>query len=272
MSNDRLPLTLSLYSANNVASMPHMRTLRFATPVDFSNTEIALDRLQLINSWPNVNAQDGTFSYTWIDGTTYTVQLVAGEWNLPAINSQLQATMAANGHILQPTAQNTAGSPMYFLSIAFSQVLYRTVLTATPLPTTMPSGYQYGTSTTGAPAWQLPSQPKAPQLNIPQPQALLSSYYTIPTVSTPRAPSFSGLIGVPPGTYPSAPSFQTVGLMAPTSLVNTVLVTCDRATPPPTPRAACCTRSTRTPALAPCRTSSRARCSGAHAVVACSQL
>ena len=222
-----LPVTLSLYSANNAATLPHQRTLRFFTPFDMADCEIALERLQLPISWPNVSSANNTFSYIWVDGQTYAVTLQPGELSQAAISAALQQTLFANGHYL---VNASTGITNYYLSLQWNSNLYRTVITATPLPGTMPSGFAYGTSLSGAPAWTLPSTPKSPQLVVPP---LLDNGYGAlqPYGQAPPTTSFSTLVGVVPGTYPAAPSsvlYATAGTLAPASLVSTVIVACDR--------------------------------------------
>ena len=222
-----LPLTLSLYSANNAATLPHQRTLRFHSPLDLVDCEMALERLQLPISWPNVNSANGYFSYIWVDGQTYAVTLQPGELSQAAIAAALQQTLFANGHYL---VNASTGVTNYYLGLQWNSNLYRTVITATPLPTSMPSGFAYGTSLSGAPAWTLPSSAKSPQLVVPP---LVDNNYGAlqPFGQAPPTTSFSTLVGVVPGTYPASSSsvlYATAGTLAPSSLVSTVLVACDR--------------------------------------------
>lgn len=226
-----LPLTVALYNANNVATASHIRTIRFMSPLDLTDCELAVERLQVPISWPNVNSMNAAFSYVWVDSKSYTVTLQPGELSLAAIASALQLAQFSNGHYL---ANSTTGASNYYLSLAFNSNLYRTVLTALPLPSSMPSGFTYGTSLSGAPAWSLPSSPQSAQLVIPPIPA--NGYGAQqPFGRAPSTTSFSALIGVAPGSYPPAPSavpYATAGTAAPMNLVQTVLVTCDRASCP----------------------------------------
>ena len=223
------PTTLSLYSANNSATLPHQRTLRFPTPLDLTDCEVAIDRLQVPISWPNVNALNQTFQYVWPgDGNTYTVVLQPGELSPAAISAALAGVQFNHGHYLY---NSTTGVYSYFLFLAFNPVVYRTTITAYPLPSAMPSGFAYGTSVDGTPSWTLPSTPQTPQLVVPPIPS--NGYGSLqPFGAPPPTTSFSTLIGVVPGSYPpTAPyvaQYTYAGTAAPSSLVQTVLVSCDR--------------------------------------------
>ena len=100
--------------------------MRFATPLDLAGCEMALDRLQLPVSWPNVNSLNNTFSYQWVDGKTYQVILNApSEQTIAGIAQYLQLVMFNNGHYIINTA---TGAITYYLSLAFNQNLYRTTI------------------------------------------------------------------------------------------------------------------------------------------------
>ena len=221
--------TLSLYSANNSATAPHQRTLRFPTPLDLTDCELAVDRLQVPISWPNVNSQNNTFSYVWPgDGQTYAVVLQPGELSPAAISAALAGIMFSHGHYLY---NSNTGVYQYFLFLAFNPVVYRTSITAYPLPTSMPSGFTYGTSTDDTPSWTLPSTSTTPQLIVPP--IASNGYGNLQPLGSPApTTSFSTLVGVLPGSYPPTTPYTTqytyAGTAAPSSLVQTVLLSCDR--------------------------------------------
>ena len=132
---------------------------------------------------------NNTFSYQWADGKTYQVILNApSEQTIPGIAQYLQVVMFNNGHYIINTA---TGAVIYYLSLAFNQILYRTTISATPLPTTMPANSTYGTSTSAAQAWTLPSSPNIPSsLSLPLPPTakVRCSRSTRSSPSRPSAP------------------------------------------------------------------------------------
>ena len=223
----QLPVTISVYQGNNVATQAHQRTIRFSEPIDLTGTEICLNRISIPVSWPNVTSQNNSFAYVWSDGQTYPVVIASGEYTISALAAAFTSQMMADGHYL---INPSTGATMFFLLITFAQNLYRTVLTALPVPTTMPSGYTYGTSTNGTASWTLPSTSTTPQFIIPA--IPVSPYGNLqPYGLPPPTVSFSSLIGVTSGTYPATPSsvpYAYVATQAPSNPVSLIAVTCDR--------------------------------------------
>ena len=185
---------------------------------------VSLADLSFNYSWPNTGSvypyQSSSFSYIWVDGTTNVVLLPNDFYNASTLSAYLQQVMTTNGHYLTPTSSTSTSPNLYYLSLASNLAAGgRTVLTCVPVPSTMPSGYTYGTGT--APAWPLPTTPATPQFIIPGAAPGNGAPYT-----------FSLLVGITPATYPSTPIstvYQYQGTLIPQNPVSAIQVVFDRA-------------------------------------------
>jgi hypothetical protein len=118
-------------------------------------------------------------SYNWL-GTVYPVVLPEGSYSVDDLNAYLQFVMVENGHFLY---NSTTLSNVYYLSFAVNPSVYRITLTATPIPTALPSGYTYPAGAT----WAYPATPTTPQLTFGE-------------------TNFNLILGFTSGSYPSVPA------------------------------------------------------------------
>jgi hypothetical protein len=170
--------------------MVHALVMRPTTQISMEQKHmfVALADLSLPYTWPNVGSvfpyQSNSFQYVWVDGNTYTVTLPQDWYNADTLSAYLQQVMTVNGHYLQ--SSSTSSPNLYYLSMTSNFAAgNRTVLTCTPVPSSLPATYSIPSG--AAPAWSLPSTPKTPQFIIPGMASGNSAPYT-----------FSSLIGVLP--------------------------------------------------------------------------
>ena len=150
-------------------------------------SKVALASITMYSSTPNITTvyNNQSFSYIWVDGTTNTVTMPDGFYEISDVNNFLHQTMLNNGHYL---IENTTGNFVWFLTMAVNTSTYKIDvvsyrMTALLFPIGVGSGnYTIGTGT--APAWTNPGSQAYPQLVV------LSN-------------SFTDIIGFVPGTYPA---------------------------------------------------------------------
>ena len=90
-------------------------------------------------AWYNISAELGnnTFSYVWVDGTTNTIVLEDGLYEISTINERLQFEFIANGHYLV----NGSGVNVYFINIAANITRYATQIDVFLFPNSLPGGF-----------------------------------------------------------------------------------------------------------------------------------
>lgn len=120
-----------------------------------------------------------SFQYKWIDATSHTVTIPAGNYRIEDVNTVLQKTMAANNHYFVSKASNIS---VFLLAISYNDIDNKVELQVYPASTTV-----YPTSTYDKPfgaTWTNPVSSTVPQFIIQDNQ-------------------FKGAIGFAAGSYPS---------------------------------------------------------------------
>lgn len=218
MSLTPLPCQLlfnqALNAPVNPTSSPNFQlTLKPANGLCTLHADITLTDLNVTNSWPTIAAYYGNneLQIKWVSGTIYTLTVGDGAYSIDSLNALLETFMVANNLYLQPTTGNTTGSNMFFISLSFNLTFLATQINVTPIPTSLPTGYQLPSGAT----WSLPGSASTPQLIVPP----------ITTTS-----SMSSFLGVVPGSYPPtviSTNYQTLGTAVPQNPVQQVLVILD---------------------------------------------
>jgi hypothetical protein len=165
------------------------------------HTKIALASITMYNSTPNISAanNNNTYQYIWIDGTTNTVTMPDGFYEISDMNNFLHQTMLNNRHYL---TEVSTGNAVWFLTMSVNTSTYKIDLLSYPMSTaTYVVPTNYTNPSTGLPgAWVVPGTSTNPQFVIP-------------------ATLFDNVIGFAPGTYPAANN-------------NTVITTSSSTLPP----------------------------------------
>jgi len=86
--------------------------------------QVALGSITMYNSTPNISSVyvNDTFLYKWVDGTNYTVDVVAGFYEISDLNNYMHQTMLNNGHYL---IENSTGNFVWFLTMAVNASTYK---------------------------------------------------------------------------------------------------------------------------------------------------
>ena len=119
--------------------------LYFNLPTDLTGHKIALQKLNLFYSWPNISSLNNTFSISWPTSTaTYTNFniTIPTNYNLASVaelNSYLQTVMISNGMYLYQTATPT--NFLYFMQFVANPNTYGVSLIMSLVPTSAPVGY-----------------------------------------------------------------------------------------------------------------------------------
>ena len=192
--------------------------------------EVALADLSFPINYSNVSAayQNQTgLSYTWIDGTgPYPITLPEGYYNAATLSTYIQQVMQNNGHCLTPTNPASGLPNLFYISLSLDAAWgNRTIVAITPVPSSLPAGYQIGTG--AAPAWTLPSQPTTPQLTLAP--AATDIY------GNPAKYWLGALLGLPAGSYPATvlnAAYSTLAPSLPAQPVAQVSVLLDQASNP----------------------------------------
>jgi hypothetical protein len=116
----------------------------FPNSVQFKDTYIAVQSIQMYYSWYNISAALGNnvFTYTWYSGgtlTTYTVTIPDGVYDVSALNAFLEYTMIQNNTYMT----TSTGSIVYFIQLEINTSRYAVQLCTFRVPSASvnPSGF-----------------------------------------------------------------------------------------------------------------------------------
>jgi hypothetical protein len=134
-----MPHKIVVDKTNLIGNDNNTFVYRFPSSVAFPNHEIALSSVDMYYAWYNVSAVLGnnTFSYVWTDGTTNTIVLEDGLYEINTINERLQFAFIANGHYLV----DNLGSNRYYINIAANTTRYATQIDVFVFPNALPAGW-----------------------------------------------------------------------------------------------------------------------------------
>jgi hypothetical protein len=101
--------------------------------------EMCIAQSNVYYSWYNITTAYGNNQIGYInwDGTATTVTLPSGFYQINDIGAYLQTWMNSMGYYLV----NSAGKNVYYLSLVANPAYYRTTLSITTLPTTLPTNW-----------------------------------------------------------------------------------------------------------------------------------
>lgn len=182
--------------------------------VKFENDQVAVSQLSIYYSWFNISSSttnggwnNNSFTYTWIDGSTHTITMTDGFYQITDINAYFQQQMVANTHYLL----DSNGNYIYYMEWITNAVYYRVQLNCYNVPTSAQASALNYTQPSGA-TWSFPVSSTTPQVTV------LSTN------------NFKSIVGLTAGTYPSTPqstSFNQLGQSTPTvSPVSSGILQC----------------------------------------------
>jgi hypothetical protein len=170
-----------ILNQNNIVNLGNgnnQLVFKFPSSVRLSNHAIAVSSITMYYSWYNISTalQNNIFQYTW-DGTTYTITIPNGTYNISDINAYLQNEMINNNTY----AIDGSGNYVYYLEMIVNAVEYGIQLNSFEVPITFPA------------TWTVPFTPPLvafnPQFIIPSGFNKIIGYNentTFPTTATPQ--------------------------------------------------------------------------------------
>lgn len=172
--------------------------------------QICLTTLNMYYSWFNFNNalyNNTSFTYTWVDGNTYTVSIPNSNLNIDELNAYFRSVMTSNLHYVI----SSTGDLVYFLELQLNASRYAVQFNAFLVPTSAQATTLGYTQPVGA-TWVYPVSAITAQINI-----LASN-------------NFGSIIGFNPGTYPAAPSASNYSKLSDNapqvSPVSSIIMTC----------------------------------------------
>lgn len=193
-----------ILNQNNIVNLNNgnnQLVFKFPNSVRLSNHAIAVSSITMYYSWYNISTalQNNTFQYTW-DGTTFTITLPNGTYNISDINAFLQNQMINNNTY----AIDASGNYVYYLEMKVNAVEYGIQLNSFEVPTSFPTG------------WTVPFTPPTtafnPQFIIPSAFNQIIGYtvgYTFPSAPTPAVGNVSAISSTAPEVQPNPVLFLT---------------------------------------------------------------
>jgi hypothetical protein len=193
-----------ILNQNNIVNLNNgnnQLVFKFPNSVRLSNHAIAVSSITMYYSWYNISTalQNNTFQYTW-DGTTFTITLPNGTYNISDINGYLQNQMINNNTY----AIDASGNYVYYLEMKVNAVEYGIQLNSFEVPITFPA------------TWTVPFTPPLvafnPQFIIPSAFNQIVGYtvgYTFPSAPTPAVGNVSAISSTAPEVQPNPVLFLT---------------------------------------------------------------
>ena len=173
-----------ILNSNNVVAGTNNSVFQYNFPqggFTFSEDLIAVQQIAMYFSAFNVSTfyNNNSFSYIWVNGTSYTVSIPDSFLQVADINAYLQSVMVANKHYLL----DADGNYVYLLEMVVNQAKYAVQINNYLVSATLATTYGW-TLPAGA-TWVLPTN-------------LILPYLVVPSTN-----KFGLLIGFTAGQYPS---------------------------------------------------------------------
>ncbi len=148
-----MPQTVIINSSNVVANSNNTRfRFNFAKPTQFKNSKVSIRQIVMPYSWFNITSAYANNQFSIVvpygaSPTTQTINITIpnGFYTLAYLNSLLQYYLIANGFYLV----NSAGNNVYYTQFIYNTSAYKIEIDCFPIPTSLPSGWSYGSATSG---------------------------------------------------------------------------------------------------------------------------
>jgi hypothetical protein len=143
--------------------------------------KVALANLQMYYSTFNITQanNNNSFSYRWVDGIVYPVNIPNGFYDIDALNNFLHFTMVQNGHYMV----TATGDNVYFITMGINPTLYAVEVNCFGISVALATAN--GWVLPAAPTWVIPTNFIVPELVV-------------------GTNNFGLVIGFAAGTYPNA--------------------------------------------------------------------
>ncbi len=214
-----MPQTIIINSSNVVANSNNTKyRFNLAKPTQFKGAKVSIRQIVMPYSWFNITSSYANNQYSVIipygaspSTSTINITISNGFYTLSDLNNLLQYYFIANGYYLV----NSAGNNVYYAQFIYNTSAYKIEIDCFPVPTTLPSGWSFGSTTLGWGSLGLPS---------------VSS--RVPQIVFPSTNSVGSIMGFAPQTFPTSGAFTTTkSLLSDTTPnltpVNSVIVLCN---------------------------------------------
>lgn len=206
-----------ILNSSNLVNSDYQNIYQYSFPkgsVTFKNDFIALSNLNIFYSWYNITSSstysrfgNNTFQYVWYVGgvgTTYTVTIPDGNYEISDINAYFQSVMYANSQYLI----NGSGVNVYYMELIANATTGFVQFNSYAVPSSLPSGYTTPSGWAGYPTSAI-----TPQIIVPS--------------------AFNSIIGFSVGTFPSATqstNYSIESTVTPQiSPLNSIIILCSVA-------------------------------------------
>jgi len=172
-----------LINSSNIVANTFNSTFEYNFPqggVTFRDDLIAVQQVSIYNSVFNITSSNGnnSFSYTWVNGTSYAVSIPDSYLDCAGINAYMQSIMFANTHYLT----DVDGNIVYLLEIVVNQARYAFQI----------NSYLISTAIATANTWTI-----APSASWVLPTNSIMPMFVVPSTN------ITTLIGFTAGSYPT---------------------------------------------------------------------
>lgn len=206
-----------IINSNNLVSTPYNDTYQYRFPigsVHFKNDQIAVSSISMYYSWENITSSseggqynNNSFQYSWL-GTTITITLPTGYYEIDGMNAYLQSQMVANKHYLI----DSNGDYVYYLEIVQNSTYYAVGFNCYAIPTSA-QATTLGYTQPSSPGWSFPATATTPQFIV------LSTN------------NFKSVVGFSAGTYPPATQSSNYSVISNNGVpqitpVSSLIMTC----------------------------------------------
>lgn len=163
--------------------------------------KVALASLQMYYSTFNITLanRNNSFSYVWVNGTTYQVVIPDGFYDIPALNNYLHFVMVQNKHYLE----TSTGDYVYLMTLGVNPVRYAVELNCFGISVAVAAANTW-TLPAGA-TWVLPNNFIVPELVVPS--SLTSNFGLVIGFASGNYPN-AVIAGVPPA-QTQTPAYTT---------------------------------------------------------------
>lgn len=163
--------------------------------------KVALASLQMYYSTFNITLanRNNSFSYVWVNGTTYQVVIPDGFYDIPALNNYLHFVMVQNKHYLE----TSTGDYVYLMTLGINPVRYAVELNCFGISVAVAAANTW-TLPAGA-TWVLPNNFIVPELVVPS--SLTSNFGLVIGFASGNYPN-AVIAGVPPA-QTQTPAYTT---------------------------------------------------------------
>lgn len=174
-----MPLSSVVLNTTNLKSLPNTFDVSVDAPpynklylpvnngANLKDFQIALNKININYSWPNVTSANNIFTISWKVGSTFTdftatIPVNTNYESISALNSWLQSFMITNGLYLI----NASGQNVYYMEFVANPTYYGVSLNLYLVPTSLPATYTAPATFPGYPTVSCTMKAYFPSTNL----------------------------------------------------------------------------------------------------------